>query len=120
MVAEERTPEEELARQRFRPAEIAIRFDPHPSDGLPAPLFDFLFDGFKQYRLVFLDKLIYLRLALREMVVRKLLHQADDVLECPLRFTAGLPQCPQPCHINMRVTRCMNDGLRRRASLLNT
>jgi hypothetical protein len=50
-----------------------------------------LFDGFEQGRLVFPDELIELRLALREVIVGELLHQADDVVEGALRFAAGLP-----------------------------
>ena len=98
---------------------IPTRFDPHPADGFPAAFCDPLPDGFKQSWLIFLDELIDLRLALREVIIGELLHQADHVLECALGFAAGLTECPQPGNVDVRVAGCMDDHLQRHTGCLN-
>ena len=112
--AEETAPEQELAREGFRAAQVAVRFDPHATHRLPTPFFDLLLDGFEQRGLILFHELIQLRLALREVIIGELLHQAQGGVEGALRFAAGLADCPQPGHIDVGMACGVDDGIQRR------
>ncbi len=70
----------------------------------------------KQVRLILLDELIELRLALCEMIVGELLHQADHVVERPLGFAAGLTQRPQPGDVDVGMAGGVDDYIHRGTS----
>ena len=97
-------PQQKLAGQRFAAADVAIGFDPHAADDLPATLEDAGFNRGKQLGVIGFDVFVQLRLALREMKLRVCLELPQNRVEGPARFAARLRQCPQPRHINVRVT----------------
>src|SRR5690606_20398298 len=94
MFAEKGTAKQELSYQGFRAAQVAVCLNPHAPDRLPASLRDTLLDCLEQTRLILPDKLIELRLALGEAVLRELLHQPDHGMKRPLCLAACLSKGP--------------------------
>ncbi len=104
VLAEKTAAQQKLARQRFGSAQIAVGFNPHAADGLPAPLRHALFDRLQQLRVILPHIVVKLGLALGEMVVGELLHQAQYGVERAPRFSSCLSQRPQPSDVDVGVT----------------
>ena len=106
MFGKERPAEKELPGQRFGPADIAIRLDPHTAGGFPSAFRYFALDSPEQLRIILPDVLIQLRLTLSERVLAEFIHQGQDRMKRSSTFSSGLPQWPEPRHVNV----CMADG----------
>ena len=104
MGAEERAPEQELARQRLGAADVAVGFDPHAADRFPAAVADLLLDGGKEFRLVLPDVVVELWLALGEGVVGELLHEAQGGVERAFGLAARLAERPEPGNVDVGMT----------------
>ncbi len=105
MAAEERLAQQELARQGFRPADVAVCLDPHAAQWFPAPLRHPRFDLAKESRVIPAHKLIKLGLALGKMIGRKLLHQPQDGGKGTPCLAPCLPHRPQPGQVEVGVAR---------------
>ena len=75
MLGKESPAEKELPGQRFGPADIAVRLNPHPAGGFPSTFRHFVFDSPEQLRIILPDVVIQLRLTLSECVLFELVHQ---------------------------------------------
>ncbi len=114
VLAEEGAAKQELARQRFGPAQVAVRLDPHAADGFPASFGDARLDVLEKLRVVLAHVVVELRLALREVIFRKLLHQPQHSVEGAASLLPRDAQRPQPGHIDVSVTRADHLDVERR------
>ena len=103
----------------IRAREVAVGLDPHPADGLPAPLFDPFLDGLEQLGIIVLDVLVELRLALGEVVLGELFHQPQDCMEGAPGLAARLAQRPEPGHVDVGVSGGEDIDIQRRSGRLD-
>jgi len=103
MAAEEVAAEQELAGERFGAGEVAVGLDPHAADWLPAAFGDARLDRLEQLRVVLAHIVIELGLALGEVVVGELLHEAHDGVEGAAGLAPRLAQSPQPGGVDVGV-----------------
>ncbi len=108
MFAEVAPPEHELARQAFRTADVAVGFDPHAADHLPATFSYPLAQALEAVGMFAAEVLVELRLALGETVLRVLVHQMQDGMKSAADFAPRLRQRPQPSRVEMRMTGGVN------------
>ena len=103
MLAEKVQPQQELTGKRLAARDIAVGLDPHSADGLPASFTDPLLDGLKQFRVILPDVIVELRLALGEVEFGELFHETEYVMEGATSLATGLPEGPEPGHVDVCV-----------------
>ncbi len=117
VLAEIAAPQQKLARQRLRAAQVAVGLNPHAADGLPAPLRHPRADRLEELWMILADVLVELGLALGEVVLGELLHQAQGGVEGARGFAAGLVEGPQPGHVDVGVAGGGHGHIQRRAGI---
>ncbi len=119
MLPEEGAAQEKLPGQGLRATQVTVGFHPHTADRLPTAFGYPTFNALEQFRIVLSYKIVELGLALGEVVIRELFHQAQHGVEGASRFAPGLAERPQPGHVNVSVAGGDDGYVQRRASLLN-
>ena len=101
---------QELPRQRFAAAEIAVGLHPHAAFHFPAA-FPYPFpDAGVNFRRILFHKIVQCRLAGHKFVFGIAVHQAEYRAEAAHGLVAGLMQIPQPGNVNMRMPNALRHG----------
>ncbi len=119
MLAEVAAPEQELAGERLRAAQVAVGLHPHPADRFPTSFGDALTNFVEQLRVILADGLVQMGLALGEVIFGELLHQTQDGVKRAGSFAAGLVEGPQPGHVDVGVAGGGERDVQRRAAAGN-
>ena len=101
---QESAADEELPGQGFSAGQVAVRFHPHAAVGFPASFFHPFLDLCKDFREVFLDIFINLRLCLKEDIFREHFHHAQHRRKRTGSLLMSMLQSPQPRHINVGMS----------------
>ena len=105
---QETAADQELAGQGFPTGQVAVRLHPHAAVCLPAALFHALFDLFIDFRKIFFDIFVNLRLGLEKDIFRKQFHHAQHRGKGAGRFLMGVLEPPEPRHVDVGVPHAVN------------